>query len=73
MFSLHTKGQIYQGCVRSVVLNGSETWAAKQEDLAKLDRNDMIMVQWIGNVTLKDRMASDEPGVGKHKKLYTKW
>ena len=34
----------------SVVLNGSEIWAVKGEDL--------IMVWWICNVTLKDRKSS---------------
>ena len=43
VFSLCTKGNIFQACVRSV---GSETWAVQEEDLAKLERNDM-MVQWM--------------------------
>ena len=38
-------------CVRSVVVYGSETLAVKEEDLSKLERNDMMM---------RDRKSSDE-------------
>ena len=41
--SLCTKGKIFQACVRSVVLYGSETLALKEEDLGKLERNDMMV------------------------------
>ena len=62
-------------CVKSVVPYGSKTWVVKEEDLAKLQQNEMMMVWWMCNVTLKDRKFSDELrscGVGKHKKLHTK-
>ena len=42
--------------VRSVVLYGSETWAMNEEDLAKREINDLIMVRWMCN----DRKSSDE-------------
>ena len=42
------------------MLYGSETWAVKEEDLARLERNDMRMIRWMCNVTLKDRKSSDE-------------
>ena len=32
VFSLHTNCKLFQGCVRSVALDGSETWALKKED-----------------------------------------
>ena len=54
MFSLCTEGIHFQPCVRSVVPYGSE-WEVKEEDLAKLERNDM-MVQMC-NVTLRDRKS----------------
>ena len=60
-FSFHSKGRVYQACVRSVMLYGSETWAAKEEDLVRLERNDMRMIRWMCNVTLKDRKSSEEP------------
>ena len=49
-----------QACVRNVVLCGSETRTVKKEDLAKLERNDMMMVQWMCYVTLKDKKSSEE-------------
>ena len=44
-FSLLTKGNIFIGCMQSVVLYCSETWEVKEEDLVKMRRNDMMMVQ----------------------------
>ena len=32
----------------------------KEEDLARLERNDMMVIRWMCNVTLKDRKSSDE-------------
>ena len=52
VFSLCTDSKIFQAIVRSVALDGGETWAVKEEDLAYLDINDMI-VQWVCNVTQK--------------------
>ena len=52
VFSLRTKGKIIQACVWSVVLYGSETRAEREKDSAKRVRNDMIMVQWMCNMTL---------------------
>ena len=57
---MHTKGKLFQACVRSVVLYGSETFEVNEEDFAKLERNYVMMVRWMSNVTLKDRMSSDE-------------
>lgn len=59
-FSLRSKGRVYQACVRSVMLYGSETWALKESDLQRLERNDMRMIRWMCNVTLKDRKSSLE-------------
>ena len=42
------------------MLYGSETWAVKEEDLDHLDRNDMRMIRWMCNTSLKDRKSSDE-------------
>ena len=30
VFSLHMKGRVFEACVRSVVLYGSETWPVKE-------------------------------------------
>ncbi len=57
---LSTKGRLFDACVRSVRLYGSETWATKVDDLQKLERNDMRMIRWICNVSLKDGHSSDQ-------------
>ncbi|XP_057306088.1 uncharacterized protein LOC130644476 isoform X2 [Hydractinia symbiolongicarpus] len=44
VLSIEVKGRLYEACIRSVMLYGSETWAVKQEDLDRLERNDMRMV-----------------------------
>jgi len=40
--------------------DGSETWAAKVEDVRRLVRTERAMVRWMCGVTLKDRKSSDE-------------
>ena len=60
VFSLKMKGRVFEACVRSVVLYGSETWAVKEEDLTRLHRNDLRMVRRMCGVTLKDRKSSEE-------------
>lgn len=59
-FSLQSKGSFYQACVRSIFIYAGETWPVREEDLARLERNDMMMIRWMCNVTLKDRISSDE-------------
>ena len=61
VLSVQFRGRLYEGCVKSVMLYGSETWAViKEEDLDRLDRNDMRMIRWMRNTSLKDRKSSDE-------------
>ena len=56
--SLASKGRLYQACVRSVMLYASETWPLKEEDLARLERNDASMVRWMCRVKLNDHIPS---------------
>ena len=57
VFPQCTKGKISFGVLLlSVVLNGSETWAVKEVEAGV---NDMMMVQWISNKTMKDRKSFD--------------
>ena len=60
VLSLQVRGRLYEACVRCVMLYGSETWAVKDEDLDRLDRNDMRMIRWMCNTSLKDRKSSGE-------------
>ncbi len=59
-FSLRSKGPFYQACIQSVVIYGGETWAVREEGFTKLERNDVTMIRWMWNVSLKDRVPSDE-------------
>ena len=52
MFPLSTKS------VLSIILYGSETWAVKHDDLNRLERNDMRIIRWMLNVSLKGRKPS---------------
>ena len=58
MFSHRMKGKLYIACVRSGMLYGSETWPVKEEDACRLQRTEMQMVRWMGNVS--DRRPSEE-------------
>ncbi|MBJ3201397.1 hypothetical protein JGB54_23255, partial [Salmonella enterica subsp. enterica serovar Agona] len=58
--SLRLKGKIYQSCVRSCLMYGSETWAMKKEHVEKLVRTEMRMICWMCGVKLSDRRASAE-------------
>ena len=42
------------------MLYDSETWAVKESDLLRLERNDMRMIRLMCNVTLSDRKAFSE-------------
>jgi hypothetical protein len=41
-----------------VMVYGSETWAAKVENVRRLVRTESAMVRWMCGVTLKDRQSS---------------
>ena len=58
--SLKAKGILYESCVRSVMVYGSETWAAKEEDIRRIERADLSMIRWMCNKSLRDRKASAE-------------
>lgn len=60
IFSLKKKGALYEACVWSVMLYGSETWPTKEEDIARLYRTDMSMLRWMSHVSLRDRKSSKE-------------
>ena len=60
VISHKVKGRLYNACVRSVILYGSETWPLKEEDIQRICRTDNMMVRWICGVTLRDRKSSKE-------------
>ncbi|KAK3891496.1 hypothetical protein Pcinc_004586 [Petrolisthes cinctipes] len=55
---LLTKGRV--ACVRSVMMYGSETWPVRVEDMCCMERNDMRMIRWMCNVSLKNRLRAEE-------------
>ena len=57
--NIMTRGKIFNVCVRSVLLYGSECWAMRKEDKARLERNDQAMLRWICGVKISDRVSVD--------------
>ena len=53
-FSLRMKGMLYQSCVRSAMLYGSETWCLRESEMAIL-RTERAMVRLMCGVKLVDR------------------
>jgi hypothetical protein len=58
--SLKVKGRVYDTCVRSTFLYGSETWAVKVEQVQRMERTEMQMVRWMCGVKLRDRIPNEE-------------
>ena len=56
--SLPIRGKVFNVCVRSAMLHGSETWAPTATDLQRLRRTDRAMVRWICGVRLRDEIPS---------------
>ena len=42
------------------MMYGSETWLVKAEDVSRIKQNDMRMIRWMCNVSVKDRLSSKE-------------
>ena len=57
--SLRTRGKVFNACVRSPLLHGSETWAPTAPDLHGLHRNDRSMVSWIYGIRDDDEVFGD--------------
>ena len=44
--SLIMRGRLYNSCVRSTMLHGSETWPVRKENVVALQRAEMRMVRY---------------------------
>ena len=44
-FSLNMKGMVYQSCVRSVMLYGSEIWCLRENEMVILRRTERAVVR----------------------------
>jgi len=58
--SLIRRGRLYSSCMRSSMLQESETWPVRKENEVALQRAEMRMVRWMCNVKVKDRVPSKE-------------
>ena len=54
--SLKVQGHAYNACICSVLLNASETWAVKIDDIHRLAQNDNAMIGWICSNKLCERI-----------------
>jgi len=52
-FSLKLKGKVYATCVRSCLMDGSETWPMKAEHELKMNRTEMSMIRRMCGVKVK--------------------
>ena len=59
-FSLRMKGMVYQSCVRSAMLYGSETWYLRQSEMAISRRTERAMVRSMSGVKLVNRKNLEE-------------
>ena len=59
-FSLRMKGMVYQSCVRSAMLYGSETWCLTESEMAILRRTERAVVRSMCGVKLVDRKNTEE-------------
>ena len=55
--SLTVRGRLYNSCVQSSMLHGSETWPVRKENEVALQRAEMRMVIWMCGVKLQELRA----------------
>jgi hypothetical protein len=56
--SLKLKGRVYETCVRSCMMYGSETWGLTAVTERKLERTEMRMVRLMCDVRLRDKFTN---------------
>jgi len=54
--SLKVRGRLYSSCVRSSMLDRSETWPIRKENEVALQWAEMRVVRWICGMKLQDRI-----------------
>ena len=59
-FSLKMKGRIYQSCVRSAMLYGSETWCLRENEMAILRRTEKAMMRATYGVKMIKKRRNQE-------------
>ena len=56
--SLRVKGQVYEACVRSVLLYGSETWTLTNKMLSRISSVDSRCLRWISRTKWHDFVSN---------------
>ena len=54
------KGRVYRTRVQSVMVYASETWAVRVEEEQRMERNENVMLRWMCEVTLRDKVLTVE-------------
>ena len=57
---LKVRASIYEACVRSVMLYGSETWALTEKEMGIIRSSDMRMLRYMASVRWEDRVSNEE-------------
>jgi hypothetical protein len=58
--SLKLKGKIYNACIQSVMVYGSETWPMRVEDQQHLEWTERMMARLMCGVSMRNSISSDE-------------
>ena len=53
---LYAEDKLYSSYVQRIMLYRSNTWPVKEEDVVRLDRNNVSMVRWMCNVRPEKRV-----------------
>ena len=56
--ALRTKGRVYDTCIRSAMLYGSETWAPRKTEVDRLQRNERSMLRSMCGIRPDERVGS---------------
>ena len=59
-FSLKLKGRVYQSCVRSAMLYGSETWCLRENEMAIFRRTERAMVRAISGAKVMEKKRTED-------------
>ena len=59
-FSIKMKGMVYQSCVRSAMLYGSEAWCLRENEMAILRRTEKAMVRALCGAKLMEKKKTED-------------
>ena len=59
-FFLKMKEKVYKNCIKSAMINGSETWCLREKEMAIFRRTERAMIRAMCGVKLLDRIKETE-------------